>query len=299
MNTQPQPFARSTWLLAARPRTLPASVSPVIVGIAAAFHDGFLNPIPAIAALACALLLQIGANVANDAFDFYRGSDTKERLGPPRVTALGLLKPQQTVIGAAIILGLAALIGLYLVIVGGAPILFIGLVSIVFAVAYSPLAYIGLGDLFAFVFFGPVAVCGTYFLMAGNVSQLAVWASAPIGLLVTAILIVNNLRDVEQDRQHNKKTLAVRLGAGFAQGEWAASVILAYLMTIVMLVAQVGSVWFLLVWLSIPMALQVSSIIRFKTGRALNEGLAGTAQLTLAYALAFSLGLIVSRYTGF
>jgi 1,4-dihydroxy-2-naphthoate octaprenyltransferase len=287
------------WMLAARPKTLPAAVAPVIAGIGAASHDGVLQIIPGLAALVCAILLQIGANVANDAFDFYKGSDTKERLGPPRVTALGLLKPQHTVIGAIIIFAIAALIGLYLVFVGGLPILLIGIFSIIFAVAYSPLAYIGLGDLFAFAFFGPVAVIGTYYLQAGTISPLAVWVSIPIGFLVTAILVVNNLRDVEQDREHKKQTLAVRFGADFAKAEWGVLVVLSYAVPVVMLMTQAGSAWLLLTWVSLPIAYQVLEIVRHKIGRELNDGLGGTAQLTLVYALTLAIGLIVSQHFNF
>lgn len=299
MNKQPQLSPIQIWLLAARPKTLPAAIAPVIAGIGAASHDGVLQIVPGLAAIICAILLQIGANVANDAFDFFKGSDTQERLGPPRVTALGLLKPQQTVMGAVVIFVIAALIGLYLVFVGGMPILLIGIFSIIFAVAYSPLAYIGLGDLFAFVFFGPVAVIGTYYLQAGTISPLAVWASIPIGLLVTAILVVNNLRDVEQDKQHQKQTLAVRFGADFAKSEWGVLVLFAYVVPALMLIAKAGTVFLLLTWVTLPIAYQVLAIVQFKKGRELNEGLGGTAQLTLAYALALAIGLMVSPYFNF
>ena len=283
-------------MLAARPRTLPAAVAPVIAWIGAASHDGVLQIVPGLAALVCAIFLQIGANVANDAFDFYKGSDTQERLGPPRVTALGLLKPWQTMLGAVIIFAIAALIGLYLVFVGGLPILLIGVFSIIFAVAYSPLAYIGLGDLFAFFFFGPVAVIGTYYLQAGTISSLAIWASIPIGFLVTAILVVNNLRDVEQDRKHNKQTIAVRFGARFAQDEWLVLVIASFLVPVVMIFFfGVSAVWLFTTWLAIPSAYKMLDVIRSQTGRALNVALGGTAQLTLVYGILFAIGLIGAR----
>lgn len=293
---QPKLSALQIWLLAARPRTLPAAIAPVIVGVAAAYHNGFFDPAVALAILACAVLLQIGANIVNDVFDFYRGADTQERLGPPRVTAQGLLQPHQTVLGAMIIFAIAALVGLCLVYwVGGLPILLLGLLAIAFAVAYSPLAYIGLGDLLAFMFFGPVAVVGTYYLLTGSVNPLAIWVSLPMGLLVTAILVVNNLRDVEQDRKHNKRTLAARWGVAFAQAEWTLLVIGSFLLAPMLIFFFGTLVWLLATWLAIPAAYKMFGVIRTQTGRALNAALSGTAQLTLLYAVLLATSLVFAR----
>ena len=161
----------------------------MLVGTAVAFYDGAFRWGPALAALACALLLQIGANIANDVFDFHRGADTKDRLGPPRVTQMGWLSPRQVLTGMWVTFGLAALIGAYLVWIGGWPILAIGLLSIASAIAYTggpfPLGYNGLGDVFVFVFFGLAAVCGTYYVQAGRVSALAVWAAGAQALAIT------------------------------------------------------------------------------------------------------------------
>ena len=192
------------WLLAARPKTLPAAIAPVVVGAAAALGEGAFAPLPALAALAGALLLQIGVNLANDYFDFGRGIDAADRKGPVRVTQAGLIPPGQVRLGMAAAFAAAALVGVYLVVLGGTPILVVGIASILSALAYSggpwPLASHGVADLFVFVFFGPVAVCGTYFVQAGAVSGTAAAASVAPGLLITAILVVNNLRDIETDR---------------------------------------------------------------------------------------------------
>jgi 1,4-dihydroxy-2-naphthoate polyprenyltransferase len=184
------------WILAARPKTLPAAAAPVIVGSSLAFRDGLFNPLPALAALLAALLLQIGANLANDLFDYYRGADTSKRLGPLRVTSAGLLAPEQVRGGMLLTFFLAALLGIYLTAVAGWVVVLIGLAAIAAAVAYTggpfPFGYYGLGDLFVFIFFGLAAVGGTYYVQAGSLTAAAVWSAAPMGLLITALLVVNN-----------------------------------------------------------------------------------------------------------
>jgi 1,4-dihydroxy-2-naphthoate octaprenyltransferase len=227
MTAKPTPTTLSplqVWMLAARPKTLPAAAAPVIVGSAAAFVDGAFQPLPALAALLAALLLQIGANLANDVFDFHKGADTQERLGPVRVTQSGMLSPEQVMGGMWVTFGLAALLGLYLAWVGGWPIILIGVASIAAAILYTggpfPFGYYGLGDLFVFIFFGLVAVCGTYYIQVAALTPLAIWSSIPMGLLITAILVVNNLRDIDTDRQAGKRTLAVRLGTEGARWEY-------------------------------------------------------------------------------
>lgn len=206
------------WILAARPRTIPASVAPVAVGTAAAYHDGALAVLPALAALAVSMLLQVGVNLANDYFDYAGGIDSPDRLGPTRVTQSGLIEPGRVKAGMACVFCLAALMGLYLVFVGGVPILLAGIASIAAALAYSggpyPLASHGLGDLFVFIFFGLVAVGGTYYVQALSLTPMALLVAVPPGLLITAILVVNNLRDIHTDRRSGKRTLAVILGAG-------------------------------------------------------------------------------------
>jgi 1,4-dihydroxy-2-naphthoate octaprenyltransferase len=288
------------WLLAARPKTLPAAAAPVIVGTAVAVGESVFRLGPALAALLGALLIQIGTNFANDVFDFKKGADTTERLGPLRVTQAGLLSPGQVLTGMWLTFGLATLIGLYLVIIGGWPIVVIGLLSIASGIAYTggpfPLGYNGLGDLFVFIFFGLVAVCGTYYVQAGAVSAAALWAALPIGLLATAILVVNNLRDIETDRAAGKKTLAVRLGRQGTQVEYFLLVGLAYLVPLLMGLSGVADFWVLLTWLSIPLLKPLSQLILGQKGRPLNQALAGTARLELIYSFLFSIGFITGHY---
>jgi 1,4-dihydroxy-2-naphthoate octaprenyltransferase len=207
---------RRAWALAARVSTLPAAVAPVVVGSAAAAHDGRFEWIGAAGALIVSLAIQIGTNFSNDAFDFLRGADTSRRLGPPRVTQAGLLPARVVLAGAYLCFGLAAVVGAYFVAQYGWPILIAGLLSIASGLAYTagpwPIAYHALGEVFVFVFFGLVAVVGTTFVQTGHVTPLALGAAVPVGLLCTAILIVNNLRDIETDRAAGKRTLAVMLG---------------------------------------------------------------------------------------
>jgi 1,4-dihydroxy-2-naphthoate octaprenyltransferase len=284
------------WLLAIRPKTLPAATGPVIVGTAAAMSEGRFRPGPALAALAGALLLQIASNLANDVFDYKKGADTVGRLGPLRVTQSGLLTPGQVTSGLVLTLAMAALIGVYLILQGGWPILIVGVLAIISAVAYTggpfPLGYHGLGDLFVFIFFGLAAVGGTYYVQAGRVSPLAWWSAVPVGLLVTAILVVNNLRDIESDRAVGKRTLAVRLGVRGARIEYLLLLALAYLAPLLIWVLNVGEPWVMLTWLSLFWARPQVEMVLGQKGRILNKALAGTARLELVYSLLFSLGLI-------
>ncbi len=287
------------WLLAARPKTLPAAAAPVLVGMAVAFAEQVFSLWPALAALLGALFLQIGANLANDVFDFKKGVDTTGRLGPLRVTQAGLLSPRQVFAGMWAAFGLASLAGLYLIWVGGWPIVAIGLLSIISAIIYTggpfPIGYKGLGDLFVFVFFGLVAVGGTYYVQAGAVSAAAIWAAIPVGFLATAILVVNNLRDIDTDRATGKKTLAVRLGVRGTRIEYLSLLISSYLVPLLMILWGAASLWVGLTWLSIPLAVTLWRQITHQHGRALNATLAGTARLELIYALLFSAGMVVGR----
>ncbi|MBI5652341.1 MAG: 1,4-dihydroxy-2-naphthoate polyprenyltransferase [Chloroflexi bacterium] len=287
-----RPTPLQVWMLATRPRTLPAAIAPVIVGIAAAIGDGAFQFLPALATLLAALLLQIGANLANDVFDFHKGADARGRLGPPRVTQMGWLTPREMYGALVIVFGMSALLGLYLVAVGGAPILIIGALAILFALGYTagpfPLAYLGLGDLFAFLFFGLVAVSGTYYLQTHAWNAPVAWAAIPMGLLIAAILDVNNIRDVESDRAVGKKTIAVRFGARVARIEYALLIAGAYLVPLAM-----GSLALMLTWFSLPLAMRVTRVVLNQQGSALNHALAGTAQLTLVYAILFAIGLII------
>ena len=289
--------AWANWLLAVRPATLTAAVAPVLVGTAAAGAEGEFRPLVFAATLAAALLVQAGANLANDLFDFERGADTKDRLGPPRVTQQGLISPAQVRTATYLAFGAAAVIGLYLALVGGWPILAIGIVSIAAGLAYTggpwPLGYHGLGDVFVFVFFGLAAVLGTYYLQTDEISAVAAAAAVPVGLTVTAILVVNNLRDIETDKRAGKRTLAVRLGDRASRWQYLLLVLGAYAALPALIAAGAG-VGVLLAALSLPLAAsQCRSVLSGSAGRDLNAILKRTAQLHLAFGALLALGLLL------
>lgn len=286
------------WMLAIRPKTLPAAAAPVMLGSTLAFIDKSFDLFPAMAALLAALLLQIGSNVANDLYDFERGADSGERLGPTRVTQAGILSPEQVKRGMFLIFGVTIIIGLYLTWHAGWPILLIGVAAIISAVAYTggpyPLGYHGLGDIFVFIFFGLAATVGTYFVQTGQTSPLSWWMAVAMGLLIVAILVVNNLRDIESDRKAGKRTLAVRLGKRGARIEYLLCIIGAYAIPIVVWhvgLIQIGGIF---VIVSLPLAIRCVRSVFLQYGRDLNKTLAATGQLSLMYALSFSLGLILN-----
>jgi len=290
------PTGMRVWLLAARPATLPAAVVPVLVGTAGALHGlhQFNAPV-LIPTLLVALLIQVGTNFANDVFDFRRGADTAARLGPLRVTQGGLVSPGQVVVATYLTFGLALLIGLYLVSVGGWPILVIGLLCLLAGLTYTggpwPFGYHGLGDLACFIFFGVLAVLGTAYLHTLQITPLDVWASIPVGCLVTAILIVNNLRDIDTDRQTGKKTLAVYLGRRGTRIEYAICVAIAYLMVLgIGLPGMVGPWWWLPL-LSLPLGVWLVRYLARTTGRPLNQALKRTGQLHLLFGILFAAAL--------
>ena len=287
------------WMLAARPRTLPAAIAPVVLGSAVAVADHSFVWFPAFAALMVALLLQIGVNLANDYFDYLKGIDTQDRLGPPRVTQSGLIPAKQVKAGMVLTLILSFIPGIYLLIIGGLPVLIIGLACICAALAYSggpfPLASRGLGDLFVFIFFGLVAVCGTYYVQALRLTPL-VWLMGVIeGLLITAILVVNNLRDIQSDRQTGKRTLAVIIGKRASRLEYVLLLAGAYAIPIILWLSGRMSAWVLLPIFSLPLALSLMRFIwKSAGGSILNQALANTAKLVLVYSLLLSAGLILS-----
>ena len=299
------------WLLAARPQTLPAAFAPVLVGVGLAIDAGVFAPGPALAALVGAALIQIGTNFANDYYDAQAGVDTDDRAGFTRVTQAGLLPPETVKMGAYATFALAILVGTYLVYVGGFPILVVGLLSVASGLAYAggpyPLGSYGLGDLFVFVFFGVVAVTGTYYVQAaavlasplsmtvppGTISVTALVASLPIAALATAILVVNNVRDLETDRAAGKRTLAVLLGYRWSRAEFVALLALAY--TVPTWLWSTGSdPLVLLPLVTIPYAVSVASTVMNETsGEALNPALERTGRLLAAFAILFALGLAV------
>jgi 1,4-dihydroxy-2-naphthoate octaprenyltransferase len=285
------------WVLASRPRTLPAAVAPVVVGMALAIAHGGFAWWPALAAMLGACFIQIGTNFANDYFDFKSGADTAERMGPLRVTQAGLVTPAQIKAATAIAFALATLCGLYLTWVGGWPIVVIGLLSILSGIAYTggpfPLGYNGLGDLFVFVFFGLVAVGGTYYVQALGFSPIVLAVAVPVGLLSTAIIVVNNLRDVDTDVVAGKRTLAVMFGKRFAKAEYVALLALSYLAPVILIAMGKLSLWALLPLLSLPLAVSLVRKVHTVQGPALNPVLGGTGKLLLVFSLLFSLGLVL------
>lgn len=289
---------RTAWKMAVRLPTLTAAVAPVLVGTGAAIFDDEFALLPALVAMLGAILLQIGANFANDVYDFKRGADTADRLGPPRATQMGLLTPKQMYAGMITVFGLAMLAGIYLVYVGGWPIVLIGLGSIVGAIIYTggpwPIGYNALGDVFTFVFFGLVAVVGTYYVQAGETSALA-WASAiPIGCTVTMILIINNLRDIETDRRSGKTTLGVLMGDRGTRGWYFLNLAVALAVPVYIAVAM-DAPFAALALLSIPWAFPlVKAVAGGTTGRALNPILKATARFNLVLAVWFAVGIAAS-----
>jgi 1,4-dihydroxy-2-naphthoate octaprenyltransferase len=283
------------WVLAARPYTLSAAVVPVFVGTAVGLSEGVFRPLVFLAVLLASLLIQIGANLANDVFDFEAGADDLGRLGPVRVTQSGLASPSSVRLATGIVFGAAALLGLYLVSTGGWPILAAGALSIVSAVWYTagpwPLGYNGLGDAFVFVFFGVVAVVGSAYLQTLELSRLALLASLPVGCSVTAILVVNNLRDIAKDKKAGKRTLAVRLGAGLTRLEYALLIVAAYAFVALLWLLGAGP-WVGLSWLTAPIGMQALwQVLKGTNGQALNEVLKKTALLHLACGILLALGL--------
>lgn len=300
------------WLMAARPQTLPAGASPVIVGTGLALQSGVFSPLPAVMALLGALLIQVGTNFANDYYDAMKGTDTDDRKGFTRVTQSGLIKPASVKRAMYLTFVVAILVGVYLVYVGGAAIVVVGLSSIVAGILYTggpyPYGYRGLGDLFVFVFFGLVAVTGTYYVQAaatlaeplsvglppGTLPTAAVAASLPAAGLSTTILVVNNIRDLETDAATGKRTLAVMLGYRWSRVEFLALVGLAYAVPVGFALGGYGhSV--LLPLLTLPLAAVLSRTVLTKTsGDALNRALETTGKLLAGHSVLFAAGLALA-----
>jgi len=286
------------WILAARPKTLFAAVAPVIIGTAMAYADHGFHPLAALAAFAGAMLIQIGTNFANDYSDFKAGVDDHTRLGPTRATAAGLVTPAQMKAATVIAFGLALVIGIYLVMRGGWPIVIIGLSSILWGILYTggpyPLGYNGLGDLFVLVYFGPVAVGGTYYVQTLSIAPAVIVAGLAPGLFSVGILTVNNLRDIDSDRRAGKKTLPVRFGRTFARAEYIAALTIAALLPIVLHFWADGPVLAIGALLVLAAAIPAfRTVVRSQDGPTLNTLLATTGKLLLLYSLLFSIGWLI------
>jgi 1,4-dihydroxy-2-naphthoate octaprenyltransferase len=287
--------------MAARPRTLPAAAAPVLVGTALAATLGTFKPLTFLAALLGALFIQIGTNLSNDYSDARRGADTEDRLGPVRVTAGGLVPPRQVLIATYVAFGCAVACGIYLTVTAGWQLLLVGAASILAGVLYTggprPYGYEGLGEVFVFLFFGVVAVAGSYFAQREELTWVALVLAVPVGMLAAAILVVNNVRDLETDRRAGKRTLVVRLGRRRARSLYAALVYGAFLTGPLawVLGAPELSAWLLVCWLAFPLAPRLVRTVRNRVdGPALNAALGGTGLLQLAFCVLLSAGLLAS-----
>jgi 1,4-dihydroxy-2-naphthoate octaprenyltransferase len=285
------------WVMAARVRTLPAAVAPVLVGTSLAIHDGAIDGIAFACALLGALFIQVGTNLSNDYSDARRGADTEDRLGPVRVTAGGLVPPRQVLVATYVSFGLAVLFGIYLIVVAGPVLLLIGAASILAGVLYTggprPYGYEGLGELFVFLFFGIVAVTGSYYVQVQELPWQAFALAVPVGLIASAILVVNNVRDLETDRRAGKRTLAVRLGRRRTRALYAGMLAAAYLTLVG--VALGLSAWVFLPVITVPLAVRLVRTVRTRTdGPSLNGALAGTGALQLAFCVLLSAGVLLS-----
>lgn len=287
-----------TWFMAIRPRTLSAAIVPVVVGAGLAFGDGRGALLPVLAALLGALFIQVGTNLTNDYYDFKKGADTHERLGPTRVTQAGLIAPNTVLTSALITFGLAVLVGTYLVWIGGWPVVAIGVASVLSGYAYTggpfPLAYKGLGDLFVFLFFGFVAVGGTYWVQALELPWRVLLAAIPVGALGTAILVVNNLRDAATDVKAGKRTLVVRFGERAGKVEYLSCLLLAFGTPVALWALGQEQLPVLLPLLSAPAAIPPLERVLRQQGAALNPGLGETARLQMIYGVLFAAGLYLS-----
>ena len=287
------------WLVAARPRTLPAAVAPVVVGSALALSEGVFRPLACLAALVGSVFIQIGTNLSNDYSDARRGADTEERLGPVRVTAGGLMPPRHVLVGTYVAFGVAVAAGLYLAAVAGWELLVVGVASILAGILYTggprPYGYEGLGELFVFVFFGVVAVVGSYYVQTEQLRWEAFALAVPVGLLSSAILVVNNVRDIDTDRRAGKRTLAVKLGRERARILFAAMIVLSFAVPAGTALFGGLSAWLLVTLAALPLAPPLVETVFSRTdGPALNGALAGTGRLLAVFSLLLAAGVLLS-----
>jgi len=287
------------WLSALRPQTLPASVVPVLTGASLAHYHQLFRWDTTFVALVCALLIQIGTNFANDYYDFIKGADREDRIGFTRATSTGLVSPEAMFRATYLTMAAAFFIGLYLVWIAGWPIFLIGVLSLIFGIAYTggpyPLGYNGLGDIFVFIFFGFAAVMGTYYVNTLEWSLDAMIASVPVGALAVNILVINNLRDVHQDVLSGKKTLGVLLGENALKAEYALLIALSFISLVILNVFFEYPVWIYLPLLSLPAAILLLNQVFFHDDkRTLNKTLERTAQFMVLFGLLISAGILLS-----
>ncbi|GAB4295991.1 MAG: 1,4-dihydroxy-2-naphthoate polyprenyltransferase [Ignavibacteriaceae bacterium] len=287
----------NNWILASRPKTLLAAFVPVLVGSSLAFAEGRFYPLVALVALFCSVLIQVGTNFANDLYDHLRGADTKKRKGPKRVLAEGWISVSEMNKGILIVFLISFIAGLYLVFWGGWIILVIGVVSIIAGLAYTagpfPLAYNGLGDLFVFTFFGVIGTMGTYFLHSGEFTFISFLISVPVGSLITNILVVNNYRDIEEDRLAGKNTLAVKFGRDFSRYQFLVLMILSFLTPLILFFFFDFNYTIFLPVLGLPIAVKLINMLKIYEGTELNLALEQTAKFSAIYGILFSAGIIL------
>ncbi|MCH6574649.1 MAG: 1,4-dihydroxy-2-naphthoate polyprenyltransferase [Bacteroidetes bacterium] len=292
-----KPSKIESWLLASRPRTLLAAVVPVMVGSALAISQNKFTLILSLIALLCSILIQVGTNFTNDLYDYLKGTDKEDRIGPRRVLVSGLISTSEMKMGIVTVFGLAFLLGLYLVYAAGIVILIIGIISILAGLAYTagpyPLAYNGLGDVFVFAFFGIVGTTGTYYLHLHEFSLLSFLIAVPVGALITNILVVNNYRDIEEDREADKYTLAVKLGKKFTRFQFVNSIAISYLILFIIYFKYDFTYWIFLPLISLPIAVILVKTLQTLEGEGLNKTLELSAKYAALFGLLFSLGLIL------
>lgn len=294
------PSSARIWLMAARIRTLPAAIGPVLVGTALAGYLGIFHPLRFVAALIGAVFIQVGTNLSNDYSDARRGADAEDRLGPVRITAGGLVPPRRVLLATYLSFGVAVGAGAYLIAVAGWELLLVGAASILAGVLYTggprPYGYEGLGEVFVFLFFGIVAVAGSFFVQVAHLNWEAFALAVPVGLVAAGILVVNNVRDIETDRRAGKRTLAVRLGRARTRVLFAATIYVAYVLLFVTWAFGPLTAWVMLPWLTLPVGAEVVRTVRNRVdGPSLNRTLAQTGMLQLAFCMLLAGGVLLSR----
>ena len=289
------PTKFESWLIASRPKTLFAAIVPVFVGSGVAISEGIFVPVYSLVALVCSILIQIGTNFTNDLYDFTKGADNEKRKGPRRVLVSGFITVNEMKTAIVVTFLISFILGLYLVYAGGWVILVVGVFSILAGIAYTagpfPLAYNGLGDIFVFGFFGVIGTVFTYYLHSHHVNFVSLLASIPVGSLVTNILVVNNYRDIEEDRAANKFTLAVKMGRTFTRYQFIFLIIISFLTTLALYLFFNYTVWIFLPYITVPVAAKAIRMITTLDGTDLNKTLELTARLSALFGILFSAGL--------
>ena len=285
------------WVIASRPKTMTAAIAPVLLGSALAYYEGAFDIITFFVILIAACLIQIGTNLTNDLFDYIKGADNNNRLGPKRAMQAGLILEPEMKRAILIVFSLSICFGFYLALLGGWIIVGIGLLSILFAILYTggpyPLAYNGLGDIFVFIFFGLIAVSGTYYLYTDYFSINSFILGSSAGCLATAILVVNNLRDIDNDKEYGKNTLAVYFGKKFTQFEYLLLMIIVYIIPIYISIDLGNKASIYIVYFTLPICIRLIIDVFYKKNSMLNETLEATAKLLLLYSLLLSFGIVV------